>query len=204
MKKVISVNVGGICFIIETDAYEMLKDYLDDFETGLEKSDAKEIMEDVEMRIAEIFQETIKTTDRVVNENLVNQVISVLGKPEKKIFEQNGKQQNDNSFAKAMDKIEEKFNSLHKKYQRFYRDPDGKKIAGICSGIAEYFDFDVTIVRFIALILMFTGFGIMIYIVLWIVTPEALSSVQKLELRGLPITSENIKKYPATESGKRK
>ncbi|MDR2065562.1 MAG: PspC domain-containing protein [Prevotellaceae bacterium] len=200
MKKVISVNVGGICFIIEIDAYEILKDYLDDFEASLEKSDAKEIMEDVEMRIAEIFQETIKTTDRVVNENLVNQAISILGKPEKKT----GRQQDDSSFAKAMDKIEDRFNSFRQKHQRFYRDPDGKKIAGICSGIAEYFDFDVTIVRFVALILLFTGFAAIIYIILWIVTPEALSSVQKLELRGLPITSENIKKYPASESGKRK
>ncbi|MDR0755220.1 MAG: PspC domain-containing protein [Prevotellaceae bacterium] len=204
MKKVISVNVGGICFIIETDAYEILKDYLDDFEASLEKSDAKEIMEDVEMRIAEIFQETIKTTDRVVNEKLVNRAISVLGKPEKKTVESDGKQHDNNSFSKAMNEIEDKFDRFRKKHQRFYRDPDGKKIAGICSGIAEYFDFDVTIVRFVALILIFTGFAVIIYIILWIVTPEALSSVQKLELRGLPITSENIKKYPATDSSKRK
>ncbi|MDR2651847.1 MAG: PspC domain-containing protein [Prevotellaceae bacterium] len=204
MKKVISVNVGGICFIIEIDAYEILKDYLDDFEASLEKNDAKEIMEDVEMRIAEIFQETIKSTERVVNENLVNRAISILGKPEKNGNAKSGKQQADNSFSKTIGKIEDKFNNFRQKHQRFYRDPDGKKIAGICSGIAEYFDFDVTIVRFVALILVFTGFAIIIYIILWIVTPEALSSVQKLELRGLPITSENIKKYPATENNKRK
>ncbi|MDR1553566.1 MAG: PspC domain-containing protein [Prevotellaceae bacterium] len=204
MKKVISVNVGSICFIIEIDAYEILKDYLDDFEASLDKNDAKEIMEDVEMRIAEIFQETIKTTERVVNENLVNQAISILGKPERKTDAKNGKQHTDNSFSKAMGEIENKFNKFRQKHQRFYRDPDGKKIAGICSGIAEYFNFDVTIVRFIALILFFTGFPIIVYIILWIVTPEALSSVQKLELRGLPITSENIKKYPATETNKRK
>jgi phage shock protein PspC (stress-responsive transcriptional regulator) len=204
MKKVISVNVGGICFTIETNAYEMLKDYLDDFEAGLEQNEAKEIMEDVEMRIAEIFQETIKTTCIVVNENLVNQAISILGKPEKKSNNNGGKQRSDSSFAKAMDRIEDKFNNFRHKYQRFYRDPDGKKIAGICSGIAEYFDFDVTVVRLVFVLFIFTGFPIIIYIVLWIITPEALSSVQKLELRGLPITSENIKKYPATDSNKRK
>ncbi|MDR1983209.1 MAG: PspC domain-containing protein [Prevotellaceae bacterium] len=202
MKKVISVNVGGICFTIEIDAYEMLKDYLDDFEASLEKSDAKEIMEDVEMRIAEIFQETIKTTERVVDENLVNRTISILGKPDGETNSQTKKSKNDNSFSEAMNQIEDKIRDLRSKYQRFYRDPDGKKIAGICSGIAEYFSFDVTIVRFVALILIFTGFSIIIYIVLWIVTPEALSSVQKLELRGLPITSENIKKYPATDTKK--
>ncbi|MDR1197992.1 MAG: PspC domain-containing protein [Prevotellaceae bacterium] len=200
MEKVISVNVGGICFIIEIEAYEILKDYLDDFEKSLEKSDAREIMEDVEMRIAEIFQETIKTTERVVNENLVNKAISILGKPDA----QSSRQQTDNSFSNAMNKVEDKFSSFRRKHQRFYRDPDGKKIAGICSGIAEYFDIDVTIVRFIALILVFTGFAIIIYIILWIVTPEALSSVQKLELRGLPITSENIKKYPAKDTNRRK
>ncbi|MDR1349165.1 MAG: PspC domain-containing protein [Prevotellaceae bacterium] len=200
MEKVISVNVGGICFTIEIEAYEILKDYLDDFEKSLEKGDAREIMEDVEMRIAEIFQETIKTTERVVNENLVNKAISILGKPDA----QSGRQQADNSFSSAMNKVEDKFSSFRRKHQRFYRDPDGKKMAGICSGIAEYFDIDVTIVRFIALILVFTGFAIILYIILWIVTPEALSSVQKLELRGLPITSENIKKYPAKETSRRK
>lgn len=204
MKKVISVNVGGICFIIEIDAYEILKDYLNDFETSLEKDDAKEIMEDVEMRIAEIFHETIKTTERVVNESLVNQTISILGKPEQKTDAQNDNQYDNNSFSGAMNKIEDKFRNFRMKHQRFYRDPDGKKIAGICSGIAEYFDFDVTIVRFVAVILTLTGFAIIIYIIIWIVTPEALSSVQKLELRGLPITSENIKKYPVKDTGKRK
>ncbi|MDR3226628.1 MAG: PspC domain-containing protein [Prevotellaceae bacterium] len=198
MKKVISVNVGGLCFTIEVDAYEILKDYLDDFEASLEKNDAKEIMEDVEMRIAEIFQETIKSTERVVDENLVNKAISVLGKPEKKSNAQN-KQRNDNSFSQIRDKIE---NRISGKHQRFYRDPDGKRIAGICSGIAEYFDIDVTIVRFFALLSILTGFGVIIYIIIWIVMPEALSSVQKLELRGLPITSDNIKKYPATDKRK--
>ncbi|MDR3287418.1 MAG: PspC domain-containing protein [Prevotellaceae bacterium] len=199
MKKVISVNVGGICFTIEVDAYEILKDYLDDFEASLEKNDAKEIMEDVEMRIAEIFQETIKSTERVVDENLVNKAISVLGKPEKKSNAH--KQRNDNSFSQMRDKIENSI-SGKQKHQRFYRDPDGKRIAGICSGIAEYFDIDVTIVRFFALLSILTGFGIIIYIIIWIVMPEALSSVQKLELRGLPITSDNIKKYPATDKRK--
>jgi len=197
MKKVISVNVGGICFSIEIDAYEILKDYLDDFEATLEKSDAKEIMEDVEIRIAEIFQETIKTTERVVDEILVNKAISILGRPEKeKNATGSKKPRNDNSFSHLRDKIEDAISSRR---HRFYRDPDGKKIAGICSGIAEYFDIDVTIVRFITLVAILAGITVFIYVVIWIVTPEALSSVQKLELRGLPITSENLKKYPATK-----
>ena len=197
MKKVISVNVGGICFSMEIDAYEILKDYLEDFETSLEKNDAKEIMEDVEIRIAEIFQETIKSTERVVNENLVNKAIAILGKPEKdENATENQKPRNDNSFSQLRDKVEK---AISNRKRRFYRDPDGKKIAGICSGIAEYFDIDVTIVRIITLIAILAGITVLVYIVIWIVTPEALSSVQKLELRGLPITSENLKKYPATK-----
>jgi phage shock protein PspC (stress-responsive transcriptional regulator) len=198
MKQVISVNVGGICFTMEIDAYEILKDYLDDFEASLEKSDSKEIMEDVEMRIAEIFQETIKTTERVVDENLVNRAISILGKPEnEKNSGEKKKPRNDNSFSQLRDKIEKTISSRR---HRFYRDPDGKKIAGICSGIAEYFDIDVTIVRIITLVSILTGIGGFIYIVAWIITPEALSSIQKLELRGLPITPENLKKYPPTHN----
>lgn len=196
MKKVISVNVGGLCFTIEIDAYEILKNYLEDFESTLEKSDAKEIMEDVEIRIAEIFQETIKTTERVVNENLVDKAISILGQPERESSAENSKKpRNDNSFSQLRDKIERTISS---KRHRFYRDPDGKKLAGICSGIAEYFDIDVTIVRIITVIATISVVSAFVYIVVWLVTPEALSSVQKLELRGLPITSENLKKYPAT------
>jgi len=204
MKKVISVNVGGICFTIEIDAYEILKDYLDDFEASLEENEAKEIMEDVEMRIAEIFQENIKSTERVVDENMVNRAIAILGKPENSGENpKSRKPRNDETFSKFRDKIEDTIDDFRKHRRRYYRDPDGKKLAGICSGIAEYFDIDVVIVRVLCAVSLVTVFSVFIYIVIWIVTPEALSSVQKLELRGLPITSENIKKYPATEKRKK-
>lgn len=206
MKKVILVNVGGTCFTIEIDAYETLKDYLDEFEASLEENERKEVMEDIENRIAEIFQERVRSSEYVVDEKLVEHAIRILGKPEKQHSKNNEEYpRNDQTFSKLRDKIENTIDDFKKQRRRYYRDPDNKKIAGICSGIAEYFDIDVTLVRILGVIsAFFGGFTILVYIVIWIIVPEALSSTQKLELRGLPITPENIKKYPATEKDRKK
>jgi phage shock protein PspC (stress-responsive transcriptional regulator) len=80
--------------------------------------------------------------------------------------------------------------------RKLFRNPDDKKIAGVCSGLAVYFGLDVTIIRIVflaALIFGFTGFWI--YLIVWIVAPEAKTPVEKCELRGLPTTEENLQKF---------
>ncbi|MDU1905575.1 MAG: PspC domain-containing protein [Dysgonomonas sp.] len=181
MKKVIEVNIGGINFNIEDDAYMRLKSYLTDFEASLpNKEDAREIMEDVESRVAELFQKEIKYPNQVVDMNAVNSVIACLGEVDKE------KVTNNESTEFKM-----------KPGRKLYRNPEDKKIAGVCGGLAIYFNIDSTLIRVIFILLIFFGFGspFLIYFILWIVMPEANTVVQKLEMYGEHVTAENIKNY---------
>jgi len=183
MKKVIDVNIGRVNFTIEDDAYLRLKDYLSKFEASLpDKEDAKEIMEDVEIRIAEIFQKEMKYPNQVVDIDAVNHVINLLGEVE------------DNQNADAnTEKMEE---PKMKGAKKLYRDPADKKIAGVCSGLAAYFNIDPTLIRILFVVLLL-GYGsaVVIYIVLWIAMPEAKTVAQRLEMIGEPVTADNIKNY---------
>lgn len=80
--------------------------------------------------------------------------------------------------------------------KKLYRNPDDKKIAGVCSGLAEYFNIDVTLMRIIFVVVLL-GYGatLLVYIVLWIAMPEAITRSQKMEMRGESVTAENIKNY---------
>lgn len=181
MKKVIEVNIGRVSFTIEDDAYINLKSYLSRFETSItDKNDIKEIMEDIETRVAEIFQKEMKYSNQVVNQKMVDNVIECLGE-----IETNNINEEPNMNQDRKQPI-----------KKLYRDPDDKKVAGVCSGIAAYFNVDVTLIRVIFVIaLIVYGSALLAYIILWVAMPLAKTTIQKMEMRGEPITSENIRKY---------
>ena len=78
--------------------------------------------------------------------------------------------------------------------RRIYRDPDRRVFGGVCAGISAYLDWDPLIMRIIfAVLIIAGGFGLALYLILWIVLPEAKTTAQKLEMRGDPVTVENIK-----------
>ena len=80
--------------------------------------------------------------------------------------------------------------------KKLFRDPDNKKIAGVCSGLAIYLGADVTPIRILfVLALLFGCSGFLAYLVVWIITPEAKTAIEKCEMRGLPLTEENISKF---------
>ena len=186
MKKVININVGGISFTIEEDAYNNLKNYLDYFESTIpDKSEAKEIMEDIEARIADIFRETIKYNYQVVDAKLVDKIIAQMGQPESE---------------PVKPKEQPRYDT--KPHKRLYRSLEEHMVAGVCGGIAIYFGIDPTIMRIATLIgLIFGGLSIWVYIILWIVVPQATTIAEKLEMRGEPVTAENIRNY-SSEYGK--
>lgn len=184
MKKAIDVNIGGVKFPIEEDAYIMLKEYLTRFELSMDdKDEAKEVMEDVEMRVAELFQKEVKFPNQVIDVRIVQAVISCLGDV--------------NVDENVEDKTQESETEVNMKAnKRLYRNPDDEKLAGVCSGIAAYFDIDSTLVRIIFLAALFAyGSTFWIYIAIWVIAPQALTVPQKLEMRGIPVTAENIRKY---------
>ena len=80
--------------------------------------------------------------------------------------------------------------------KKLYLDQDDKKIGGVCSGLALFFGIDVTIIRIIMLVaLLCGGCGFWVYLVIWIVAPKAMTPAQKCELRGWPVTAENMAKF---------
>jgi phage shock protein PspC (stress-responsive transcriptional regulator) len=180
MKITVSINLGGYSFNIDEDAYAELKRYLKNLElhfAGEESS--SEILSDIETRMAEIFRTKITTYKQVINIDDVNQAISVLGTPE---------DISDNDGPTARDK----FSSPG--YHRMYRDTDHRIIGGVCSGMGAYWDIDPVIVRviFVALVLA-GGIGALVYLILYIVLPEAKTTAQKIEMKGDPVNIHNIK-----------
>ncbi|MEJ8801691.1 PspC domain-containing protein [Pontibacter sp. H249] len=79
--------------------------------------------------------------------------------------------------------------------KKLFRDPEDKKIAGVCSGIAKYFGVDVAVMRILFLIFIFLGgFGILAYIVLWIAVPEAVTLTERMQMQGDPVTLAGIER----------
>jgi len=179
MKITVSINLGGYSFNIDEDAYAELKMYLRNLElhfAGEESS--SEILSDIETRMAEIFRTKLTNFKQVINIDDVRQVISVLGSPE-------DISDNDGPTAR------EKFSSPG--YHRMYRDTDHRVIGGVCAGMAAYWDIELWLVRLIFFALAMMGVGILIYLILYIVIPEAKTTAEKIEMKGNPVNIHNIK-----------
>lgn len=183
MNNVETVNICGVCFLMDESAAGKLKQYLYDYEKSLSRPDeAKEIMEDVEARVAEIFHDGLHYSNQVVDEKMVNDLIAKLGRVD----------------APRTEMPNESRQSEKKVRHRYYRDKSDLVLGGVCSGLAAYLGQDnISLVRLaMALLAIFTGGTIVIlYLVIWLVVPAAETVAQKLELRGLPMTPENVRKY---------
>jgi phage shock protein PspC (stress-responsive transcriptional regulator) len=179
MKITVSINLGGYSFNIDEDAYAELKRYLKNLELHFagEESSA-EILSDIETRMAELFRTKLTGYKQVIDIEDARQVISVLGTPE-------DISDNDRPTAR------EKFSSPG--YHRMYRDPDLRAIGGVCSGMAAYWNMEIWIVRLVFIILAMMGIGFLVYLILYIVLPEAKTTAEKIEMKGNPVNIHNIK-----------
>ena len=180
MKITVSINLGGYSFNIDEDAYAELKMYLKNLELHFagEESSA-EILSDIETRMAELFRGKLNNYKQVINIEDVRDGISVLGTPE------------DISDGEPTSPGE-KFST--RGYHRMYRDPDNRVIGGVCAGIGAYWNIDPVIVRIIFIALALAGgVGVMVYLILYIVLPEAKTTAQKIEMKGAPVNIHNIK-----------
>ena len=166
MKKTLSINIGSKVFNIDNDAYELLKKYLDSIKSYFEKIETEEdILMDIETRISEKFS-SIKNFSESLNLKDVKNIINEMGSVDdfKEIYEEYSK------------KEESEFNeSTHKDYKnenrKIFRNLDDKVIAGVASGIANYFNIDPVISRLLFLASLLTGFGLIVYIICWIGIP---------------------------------
>jgi len=180
MKITVSINLGGYSFNIDEDAYAELKIYLRNLEIHFANEDSSsEILSDIETRLAELFRTKITTYKQVINIDDVRQAISIMGTPE---------DISDNEGPSAR----EKFSSPG--YHRMYRDTDHRIIGGVCAGMAAYWDLEPWLIRAIFIVLaMMGGLGVLVYLVLYIVLPEAKTTAQKIEMKGNPVNIHNIK-----------
>lgn len=170
MKQVININYHGRIIPIELAAYDMLKNYTASLQLHFKDEEGKdEIINDIESRISELFQEQLSKGSTCITENDVNAIIKSMGKPEELETEdvinnnisENSKQQDDSSTHK-----------------RLYRDENNKLLGGVCSGLANYLNIDIVIVRIIFIILFFSfGVGLIPYIILWIAVPSSATKV---------------------------
>jgi len=184
MKKTLTINLSGSVFHIDDDAYEKLYAYLTQITRHFgNDAEAKEIVEDIETRIAEIFTEKIKNGGEVINLDHVNEVIVIMGTPEAISNEDEEKQHVSGK----------KF--YHTGGRRLYRDPDDKVLGGVCGGLGAYFAIDPVILRILFVLIFFLGgSGVLVYLVLWIVVPKASSTAQRLEMKGEEVNIDNISK----------
>jgi len=160
MEKVIYINLGGRVIPIEEKAAKALEEYFANLKKLFEKEEGcEEIMEDIEGRFSEHFQEKLDGGKACIQKAQVDEVISVMGMPEE--------------FEESTESHEKEFEEKPKSEKRFFRNENNKIIGGVCSGIAAYFDIDPVFVRIIFALTVIGGFGIgiLIYILLWIFMP---------------------------------
>lgn len=200
MKKNITINLCGRLFQIDEDAYELLQQYINSLRSSFGRQNGgEEIVDDIEARIAELFDEMKANGTEAITIDHVKDIISRIGKPEQlagndETDEKNGKKEGHryDSFQNAAQDI---FNNVRARTagKRLYRNPKDKMVAGVLSGIAAYTNTDPVIWRFLTVLLcLFYGIGIIAYIVLAIVLPEAKSPEQLLQMEGKDVTPQNL------------
>jgi len=185
MNKTISINIGGLFFQIDEEAYKLLETYLDSLKKHFENTEGKEeILQDIESRIAEIFQVKIENGAALIVPADVEEAIKILGKPD--------------DIDSSGDNKETRKEKSPAAKKRLYRDEDDKVLGGVCSGLGHYFNVDPVWFRigFIVALFIF-GSSALIYLVLWIIIPKAATTEEKLNMKGEPLTiseiQENIK-----------
>jgi phage shock protein PspC (stress-responsive transcriptional regulator) len=181
MNKTVTINLGGMIFNIEENAYERLKTYLEEIKNHLSKDDdTKEISEDIEASAAEKFADCLSKSKQVIDLADVDSFIQNMGD----VSDITGSENN----SKTEDRQER-----DKVVKKLYRDPDNAMLGGISAGIATYFGIDPVFIRLaFVLATFFGGSGIVAYIILWLIVPEAKTATEKMEMRGEPVTLSGL------------
>ena len=180
MNTTVTIHLAHTLFHIDSDAFALLKNYLNKLEKSFAQTDGKqEILEDIEVRIAELFSQYTIREGYVISEKNVNDVIEILGSPED-ISEEETQEESTKSYAQ----------------KKLYRDTDERIIGGVASGLGHYFGIDRVWIRLILIILVLSSIGgvVFVYILLWALIPEAKTTSEKLRMRGEPVNISNIEK----------
>jgi phage shock protein PspC (stress-responsive transcriptional regulator) len=173
MKKVININFQGRVVPIEETSYDLLKQYTDSLRIYFANEEGRdEIINDIESRIGELFQERIKAGATCITDDDINGIINNIGRPQDLADADSA---SDSSYANKEQKSEGAYQqTAFITGKKLYRDANNKFLGGVCSGIAAYFNIEPIIVR---LVFIFSGIGFFAYILLWAFVPSS-NSVQ--------------------------
>ncbi len=175
MNEITKIHLGRQAFTIAVDAHKELQEYLQAIKRHMGGAD--EAVEEVELRMAELLAERGVTGDKVVLSKDVEYLKQQLGKP--------------GDFGDAE---EEKTAEDSNAPKRLYRDTENGMLAGVCAGLGKYFGIDPIWIRLLFIALLFAGFsGVLAYIVLWLLVPEAKTSSDRLQMQGKPVTVDALK-----------
>jgi phage shock protein PspC (stress-responsive transcriptional regulator) len=184
MNEITKIHLGRQAYTISVDAYKALQAYL--YEIKHQVGDkGKDVVDEVELRMAELLAERGIKADKVVLPEDVNYLKEQLGSP--RDFKDE-----DETVADGKDKGQSETDTAAPK--RLFRDVNSAWLAGVCAGLGKYFGIDATIIRliFIAL-LFFGGGGVLLYIILWLIVPEARTTSEQLQMQGKPVTVGSLK-----------
>ena len=191
MKKTLTVNLGGMVFQIDEDAYILIDNYLINLRFHFcKEQEGEEIVRDMEIRIGELFAESLEGGQQVITIDIVESVINRMGRPEQLDIE------NDEKDSFSTDSVETESQSSEIK-KRLFRDVDHSVLGGVLAGIAAYFGWDATALRIVYIVLGLLPGGpsvLLIYFILLFIIPPARTATEKLQMRGEPVNMENIGK----------
>lgn len=203
MKKTFNINIAGFPFTIDDDAYTLLNDYLDTIEHAFKNvEDSQELVNDIESRIAELLLECTSSSSPIVTVTQVEDVIKRIGKPEEMIAEdetisisENGEKTETNSFFEEVTPPPFTQKNPYQK-KKLFRDPQNAMLGGVCSGLGWYLNCDPTWIRLATVLLTFASVSTcgIVYLVLWLVLPEAKTPIERMQMMGESPTIENIGK----------
>ncbi|MFT5892212.1 MAG: phage shock protein PspC (stress-responsive transcriptional regulator) [Dokdonia sp.] len=190
MNKTVNINLAGIFFHIDEDAYAKLQRYLTAIKRSFEGVTGEdEIIADIEARISELFSAKIQDARQVISTKELDEVIAVMGQPEDYMVD-------DDIFedAPSSKKSRRTTSSRSGSGKKLYRDSENAYIGGVSSGLGHYFGIDSLWIRLGWVFLVVASFGspIPIYILLWILMPEAASTADKLSMTGKAVNIDNI------------
>ncbi|MCF4101850.1 PspC domain-containing protein [Gillisia sp. M10.2A] len=185
MNKTVNINLAGIFFHIDEDAYAKLQHYLEAIKRSLTNTQGRdEIIADIEARIAELFAEKIKDKRQVISATEVEEVISVMGQPE------------DYMVDEEIFEDEPSYSYKSTNGKQLFRDTEHSYVGGVSSGLGHYLAIEAVWIRLLWVILTIASSGafILIYIALWIFVPEAKTTADKLSMRGEAVNITNIER----------
>ncbi|MFI1772368.1 PspC domain-containing protein [Thalassobellus citreus] len=188
MNKTVNINLAGIFFHIDEDAYLKLQRYLEAIKRSFTDSQGRsEIIADIEARISELFNERVKNDKQVIGIKEVDEVISIMGQPEDYLV--------DDEIFEDEPQATYKRKTSTSPSRKLYRDTDNSYIGGVSAGLAHYFGIDTIWIRLAWILLIFgAGTGVLLYILLWILVPEAKTTAEKIMMTGDPVNISNIEK----------